>query len=136
MAATHLLGVATAWHVEPIRLCTHPPTNTHITAYVAERGAHHSSAQILIPGREVGSWLPPSGPHPEGRPPIPFQMTLRDFGDAQLRPLMEDLWQDAAHRELTASPIGPPLGHWRTPASGMDANLEDEEVTLQRMGTQ
>ena len=51
---------------------------------------------------------------------------------------MEDIWQEAAQRDLTASPIGQPLGHWRAPAGGMDANLEDEEVIIQGegMGTQ
>ena len=61
-------------------------------------------------------------------------MALRELGDAQLRQLMEDLWQEAAQRELTTSPIGPPSSHWRTPASGMDADLEAEEVTLQGEG--
>ena len=44
---------------------------------------------------------------------------------------MEDLWQEVAHGELNASPMGPPLGHWRTPAGGRDPNVEDEEVTFQ-----
>ena len=37
-------------------------------------------------------------------------MTLRDLGDAQLRQLMEDLWQEAAQGELTASPSRATLG--------------------------
>ena len=36
------------------------------------------------------------------------------------------------------SPMGPPLGHWRSPAEGGDPNVADEGVTLQGegMGTQ
>ena len=58
-------------------------------------------------------------------------MALKDLGDVQLRQLMEDLQKEAAQRELTASPIGPPIGCWRAPAGGVDADLEDKEVTLQ-----
>ena len=47
---------------------------------------------------------------------------------------MKDLQQEAAQRDITASPIGPPLGHWRAPGGGVGANLEDEEVTLQGEG--
>ena len=138
MATTCLLGAAMAWHSEPIRLHTHPPTTSHLRVYVAERNACPYSTQTPTPGREVVSQLPPSNPHLKERPPPPFQMALRDPGDAQLRQLMEDLWQEAAHRELTMFPIGPTLGHWKAPASGVDANLEDEEVTLwgEGMGTQ
>ena len=130
MAATCLLGVATVWHDEPIRLCINPATTTHLRAYVAERGAYPSCTQIPTPGREVVLHSPPSNPHPEERPFPPFHMALRDPRDAQLRQLMKDLWQEAAHRELTAYHTGPPFGHWRTPASGVDTDLEDEEVAL------
>ena len=84
---THLLGAATAWCNEPIRLCTHPPTITYIRDYVAVRGRCPSSAQVLTLGREVVSQSPPSDHHHEGDPP-PFHMAL---WDAQLRHLMEDL---------------------------------------------
>ena len=57
-------------------------------------------------------------------------MALGDLGDAQLWQLMEDLWQEAALRDLTMSPIGPPLDHWMAPARSVDTNLEDYEVTL------
>ena len=93
-------------------------------------GIYPSGTQTPIPGRDVVSWLSPSNPHPEERPLPPFQMALRDLGDAQLRQLMEDLQQKAGHRELIASLIGPPLDCWRTPASDVDANLEDEEGTF------
>ena len=53
--ATHLLFATMSWHVKLIRLHTCPVTNTHLRAYVAERGACPSSAQTLIPGREVVS---------------------------------------------------------------------------------
>ena len=129
------LGATMVWCKEPIRLHTCPPTTTLLRAYVAERGVHPSGTQIPTPGREVVSQLPPSNPHPEESLLPPFQVALRD---AQLRQLMEDFRQEAAHRELTRSHIGPPLGDWRTPASGMDADLEDEEVNLlgEGMGTQ
>ena len=39
-AAMHLLGVAMTWDDEPVRLCTCPPTNTHLQGYVAVRDAH------------------------------------------------------------------------------------------------
>ena len=58
-------------------------------------------------------------------------MALRDLADAQLRQLMEDLCQKVVQRDLTMSPIGPPSGHLRAPAGGVDTNLEDEEVNLQ-----
>ena len=76
IAATCLLGAATAWHDEPIRLCTHCPTTTHLRAYVAERGACLSDTQTPAPGREVVSWLPLAtlplrrGPHLLSRWPL------------------------------------------------------------------
>ena len=105
MATMCLLGATTVWHNEPIRLHTHPPTNSHLRAYVAARGACPSGTQTLTSGREVVSLSPPSDPDPEERPPSPFQMALRDLRDAQLRQLMEDLWQEVAQRDLTTSPI-------------------------------
>ena len=131
MTMMHLLGVAMAWHDEPIRLHIHPPTNTHLRDYVAVRGRHPSGTQTPTPGREVVSQSPPSNPHPQKRPLPQFCMALRDLGVAQIRQLMEDLQQEAAHRELTASPIDPPLGHWRPPAGGINTNVDNEEVTLQ-----
>ena len=77
---------------EPIRLCTHPPTKTHLTDYVAVRGRYPSSTpQTPTPGREVVSQSPPSKSHPEESLLPQFQMTLGDLGDAQLRQLMEGL---------------------------------------------
>ena len=58
-------------------------------------------------------------------------MDLGDLGDAQLWQLMEDLQQEVAHRGLNASPMGQPLGHWRTPAGCGNPDVEDEEVTFQ-----
>ena len=52
MATTQLLGVAMAWCDEPIRLCTHHPTNTYIRDYAADRGTCPGT-QTLTPGREV-----------------------------------------------------------------------------------
>ena len=125
---------AMAWHDEPIRLCICPPTNTYLRDYVAVRGRCPSGTQPLTPGRKVVSKPPPRSPHLEERPLPPFHMAFRDLGDVQLRQLMEDLWQEAAQRDLAMYPIGPPLGHWRAPAGGTDVNLEDEDVTLQGEG--
>ena len=68
MAAMCLLSAAMVWYDEPIKLCTHSPTNTHLRAFVAERGAHPTSAQTLTPGREGVSQSPPCDAHPEERP--------------------------------------------------------------------
>ena len=78
--------------------------------------------------------IAPSDPHSDKRPPCQFHMDLRDLGDAQLRQLIEDFWQEGAQGELNASPIGPSLGCWRTPAWGGDPGVEDKEVTLQGGG--
>ena len=51
-----------------------------------------------------------------------------DLGDAQLRQLMEDLWQEVAHRELNASPRVPTPGCWRIPAGEGDPDVDDKEV--------
>ena len=72
----------------------------------------------------------PCNPHPDWRAPHLFHMELRDLGDAKLWQLMEDLWQEVVHRELSASPMGPLLGCWRTLAGGGDPDVEDEEVTF------
>ena len=79
------------------------------------------------PDREEIAQSPPSNPHPDGRSPQQFHM---DLGDAQLRQLMEDLWQEVAHRELMCPPRNPPSGHWRTPAGDGDPNVDDKEVTF------
>ena len=65
MTTTCLLGVAMVWHHEPIRLHTCPPTNTHLRAYVAERGVCPSGTQTPTSGREVVFQSPPSNPQPE-----------------------------------------------------------------------
>ena len=134
MAAMHPMGVAMELHDKPIRLCIHPPTNTHLRDYVAVREGCPSGTQTPTTGREVVSQSLPSKTHLEESPPTQFHMAFRDLGDAQLRQLMEDLWQGAAQRDLTVSPIGPPLGHCRAPTAGVDANLGDEKVTLQGEG--
>ena len=110
MAATHLLCAAMAWHDKPIRLHTHPLTNTHLRDYVAVRGTCPSSTPTLTPGGEIVPSLPLVNPTLKIGPPQ-FQMAIRDLGDAQLRHLMEDLWQEATHRELNVSSTCPPLGH-------------------------
>ena len=55
-----------------------------------------------------------------------------DLGDALLRQLMEDLWQEVVQRELNLSPRDPSLGHWRTPAGDGDPHVDDEEVAFPR----
>ena len=91
LAMVHLVTMVTAWHDEPIKLHTCPPTTTHLRAYVIGMGACPSGTQTLTPGRDEVSQLSPSDPHPEGRAPHQFHMDLEDLGDAQLRQLMEDL---------------------------------------------
>ena len=58
-------------------------------------------------------------------------MALRDLDDAQLRQVMEDLWQEAARREGAAPPMGSCLGWWQVPVRGVNAGLEDGDMTLQ-----
>ena len=58
-------------------------------------------------------------------------MALRDLDYAQLRQVMEDLWQEAARREGAAPSMGSPLSQWWVSVGGANANLEDREVTLQ-----
>ena len=55
MATTCLLGVAMAWHNEPIGLHTCPPTTTHLRAHVDKR-MHTPLAPKPQP--QVGSWFP------------------------------------------------------------------------------
>ena len=47
LAMAHLVTKAMAWHDEPIKLHTHPPSTTHIRAYVAGRNACPSGTQSL-----------------------------------------------------------------------------------------
>ena len=47
---------------------------------------------------------------------------------------MEELQQETARREGTAPPLGSPLGWWCGPVGGIDADLDDREVTLQGGG--
>ena len=55
-----------------------------------------------------------------------------DLGDSQLRQLMEDLWQEVAHRELNAPSGGPTVGCWRILVGDGYPNVDDEEVTFLR----
>ena len=56
-----------------------------------------------------------------------------DFGDAQLRKLMEALHQEVALRELNAPLRDPTSGCWGTPAGHReDPSLDDQEVTFPR----
>ena len=87
---------ATALHEEAIRLCTSPPSTTHVRAYIEGRDGWPSGTQSLTPDREEIPLPSPSNPQPDGRTACQFQM---DLGDAQLRQLMEDLCQEVAHRE-------------------------------------
>ena len=93
---------ATALHKELIRLCMTPPSTAHVRAYTMVRDGEPSDTQPPIPEREEEPQPSPSDPHPDGRTPHQFQM---DLGDAQLRQLMEDLWQEEALRELNAPPV-------------------------------
>ena len=52
----HLVTKAMAWCDAPFKLHTHPPSTTHLRAYVAGRNAHPSGIQSLMPeGKEVPS---------------------------------------------------------------------------------
>ena len=92
LALMHMVSKATAWHEEPLKLCTSPPSTTHLRAYIAGRNVHHSGTQ---PPTQEGEGVPkshPSSPHSVGRAPHQFHMNLQDLGDALLGQLMEDLW--------------------------------------------
>ena len=109
LVTAHLVTKALAWCDESIKLHTNPTSTTHLRAYVAGRNAHHLGTQSLtLEGEEV-SQSPPSDTHPDGRTPHQFHMDVGDLGDAQLWQLMEDIWQEVAHRELSAFP-GATLG--------------------------
>ena len=129
MAITHLLCVATAWSNTPMRLHVHLPTNTHIWDYVAAEARCPSGTPAQNPGRVlllVASIL--KGPlslipHcPQGPGWCPLQ-------EVDGRPLA-----GGSTQRIDCIPLGPPVGHWRAPAGGVDANLKDEEVTLQGEG--
>ena len=92
---------AMAWHKEPIRLHTSPPSTTHLRAYIAGRDGWPSGTQYLTPDKEEFPQSPPSNPHLDGRAQHQFHM---DLGDAQLKQLMEDLQCEVAHRELNLPP--------------------------------
>ena len=82
---------AMAWHEEPIRLHSSPPSTTHLWAYIAGRDGCPSSTQSSTPYREEVPQSPPSNPHLDGRAPHQYHMDLWALEDAQLRQLMEDL---------------------------------------------
>ena len=94
----HRVTKAMALHKEPIRLHTSPPSTAHLRAYIAGRDGQLLGAQSLTPDREEITQSPPSNPHPDGTAPCQFHMDLGDLGDAQLRQLMEDLWQKVANQ--------------------------------------
>ena len=100
LAMAHMVTKATAWQEAPVKLCSSPPSSTHLRAYIAGRNACPSGTQSLTPEGEEVPGSPPRNPQPDGRAPCQFHMALGDLGDAQLWQLMEDLWQEVAHREL------------------------------------
>ena len=116
-------------HEEPIRLCTSPPSTTHLRAYIAVRDGQPSGTQSLTPDREEIPQPSPSNPHPDGRTQCQFHMNL---GDAQLRQLMEDIQQEVAQRELNAPPGTHLQAAGGTPAGDRDPDVDDEEVTFPR----
>ena len=125
MAAWHLFTAAMVGHDEPIRICVHPPMGAE---YMALRSRHPSSAHAQIPGGEVVSQSSLIEPQQQ------FHLALRDLEDAQLRQVMEELQQETAGGEGTATLLGTPFGWWQGPVGGLDADLDDGEVTLQRGG--
>ena len=130
MATTHLLGADMAWHNKPIKLCVCPSTSTQAREYMAVMA---STPLAPKPQAQVGRCcpgLPLVTPTLKGTPPQ-FHMAPRDLNDAQLRQVMEDIWQKAARREGAAPPRGSPIGQWWASAGGVDPDFEDEEVTLQ-----
>ena len=91
---------------------------------------HAPLAPSLWPWKGRSFLVTPSDPYIDGRAPHQFHMDCRDLGDAQLQQLMEDLWQEVAHRSWMFPPVahpwatGGPLQEVGTP------NVEDEEVTF------
>ena len=60
-----------------------------------------------------------------------------DLGNAQLRQLMEDLWQKVVLRQLNAPLRGPLSDCWRTLARGGDPNVANKITPKgEGMGTQ
>ena len=47
----------------------------------------------------------------KGAPPQ-FDIALRDLYDAQLKQVMEDIWQEAVRRGGAAPPRGSPIDWW------------------------
>ena len=88
------------------------------------------------PDREEIPYSPPNNPYLDGKAPHQFHMNL---GDAQLRQLMEDLWQEVSQREVNASPQEPILRlldvssrRWGPQCGWQGAHLHEREG----MGTQ
>ena len=80
LAWAYLVSKAMAWHDEPFKLHTCPPSTTHLWAYIDGRNTCSSGTQSPTPEGEEVSWSPPSDPHPDGRALCQFHM---DLGDAQ-----------------------------------------------------
>ena len=54
LASVHCVTKAMAWHDEPIKLYTHPPSTSHLRAYVGGRNDYTLGSQSLTPeGEEV-----------------------------------------------------------------------------------
>ena len=129
-AMIHLLGVAMAWCDKPIRICIHPPTSTHIRDYIAARGRHPYDTQTPCTEREMVTHSPPvttawmGGPIPTLVAPqwpewCPSQASNRGYlprGNMQGR----DSPSNGATYGLVVGTC------W-----GVDAELEDEEVSFQ-----
>ena len=52
LATAHRVTKATAWHEEPIKLHTSPPSTAHLRAYIAGRNGQLSGTQSPTPDRE------------------------------------------------------------------------------------
>ena len=99
-----------------------------VREYVATWGRHPSGAQAQILGEEVVSQSSSSEPHPKEGPQPQLHLAIRDFNDAQLREVLEELQLEKARRVGMAPPLRSPLGRWQVSAGGGKAKLDDREV--------
>ena len=103
----------------------------------SHKGAHGHEGQVLLPhlgaspGGTGSSSVSPSEPHPKDGPHPQLHLPIRDLDDAHLRRILEELQMETARREGIAPLIGSPLGQWQDPMGGVDADMDDGEVTLQ-----
>ena len=100
-----------ALYEEPIWLHMSPPLTVHVRDYAAVRDGYPSGINSPTPDREEVPQPSPSNSQLDGGPHASIRWDLRDFGDAQLRQLMEDLHQEVALREFNV----PPGTHCQTP---------------------